>query len=246
MKFSEVITYINQALNYPSATVGDLQLFINQAIAELNTELKISLPSIEKMKADLISTLSAKPNIFTTTDSTYVSKLIKSDTDPISYNSTSNTFKHKDLDTEYEDYYYIDISNGTPVYYKTNPLADAAMWIVIDPFDIDMSEYLPDDWIYLFVIPYVCYKYSVRDGDTGVLFSEEFSQGYTQLRNSYGIPSKVRLFKVAHLPAYRHLVTEDNLNTLVYTRAITDDMKLNEQTYAEHDTFYNHKGGWGV
>jgi hypothetical protein len=245
MKLSETITYINQALNYPSATIHDLGLFLNQAISELNSELKIGLPSIEKMKSDAIDDFNKLTNVFTNSEVSYISQFIDANSSPINYNGV--TYTNSNTGVTADEFYCVDVSSGTIKYYKTVAMpGNIAMWAICDPTDVDMANYLPDDWIMLFVIPYVCYKYSVRDGDTGVLFNEEFAQGYQQLRNAYTIPSQVRLFRVAHLPAYRHLVSNDTINSIVRTRAITEDMKLDNTVLAKHSSFYDPKGGWGI
>ena len=91
-------------------------------------------------------------------------------------------------------------------------------------------------------------KYSVRDGDTGLLFSEEFSQGFQQLQNSFSIPSTVILNDVVGEAAYTNLI-KNNLESLdksVTTRAILEKYKIQRHLNAIYDDFYNHGGGWGL
>ena len=130
----------------------------------------------------------------------------------------------------------------------TTPICDTIGYEVKDDIlNFDLASYIAKDWIMLFLIPYVCYKYSVRDGDTGLLFSEEFSQGFQQLQNSFSVPSTVILNEVVGEPAYSQVVLEnlETLNKIVTTRAILEKYKTKRYLNAVYDDFYNH-GGWGV
>ena len=64
----------------------------------------------------------------------------------------------------------------------------SAAWVEIstaETYEAEFSHYLPDEWIMLWLIPYVCYKYTVRDGGTAQSFAEELTQGFQQLQDTY-------------------------------------------------------------
>ena len=46
---ADCISQINQALNYPSLTYEDISLYLDQAIAEINTNLHIGLRSFSHL-----------------------------------------------------------------------------------------------------------------------------------------------------------------------------------------------------
>ena len=262
MNISEIINSINVALNYPSATIDDLKLFMEQAISEINSELHISIPSILDMEKEIEDENSNKNNLVLLSSKPDSSTIIPTYTgseDMSSYSYyydfTNNKYAiKKESDTEYFDSLYgiYNDYNSPPTIYQAVVLSeDIVMWFIPNEKnvrDFNLENYLTKDWIYLYFIPYVCFKYSVRDGDTGALFSEEFTQGFQQLRNAYNIPSKVLLKAVCHKPAYTKLAEEniDNLNIIVSTRAITEDMKISNTMKAFWgDDFYT-KGGWGL
>ena len=145
----------------------------------------------------------------------------------------------------------MDYASGRHIVYKATMVnLTSGLWLEIhdDVLNFDFTSYLAKDWIMLFLIPYVCYKYSVRDGDTGLLFSEEFSQGFQQLQNSFSVPSTVILNSVIGEPAYTNLI-KNNLETLnksVVTRAILEKYRVQRHLNAVYDDFYNHGGGWGL
>lgn len=256
---TNTINHINQALNYPSASFSDLKLFIDQAISELNSTLHISIRSIDEIvddnrqninKMDNLVLLESEPNNTTT--------ILVSDTEPDTvayyYNSSIGKYGKKLNDIwTYHDILYGMFNNftETPKTYKATKMSsDIVVWILDiheDPLDVDLENYLPKDWILLFLIPYVCFKYSVRDGDSGALFSEEFSQGFQQLNNNYNIPAQVYLLKYAGKAAYTKEVLQniDNLKIYVPTRAIFEDMKIPREIIATYESFYD-KGGFGI
>ena len=261
MQISEVINNINAALNYPSATIEDLKLFMDQAISEINSELHIAIPSITDMqKATEMSfsnstnlvLLTTKPDSSTTIpiytgteeiESNYYYDAVK---DKYAIKKTNGVVYSNDLYGLYNDYI------SPPILYEAVLFSqDLALWYIPnekDLRDFDLEDYLPRDWIFLYFIPYVCFKYAVRDGDTGALFSDEFTQGFQQLRNAYSIPNNVNLKNVCHLFAYKDLAQEniDNLNIIIPTRAITDKMKVPDSMKAIWgDNFYSN-GGWGL
>ena len=54
MKFTlnDCMARINQVLNYPAVDYEDVYHFFDQAIAELNTNLRIALPSVTDMRLE--------------------------------------------------------------------------------------------------------------------------------------------------------------------------------------------------
>lgn len=261
MHISEVINNINVALNYPSATIDDLRLYMNQAISEINSELHLALPSINEMEKEVEEELVDTNNLVLLTNKPDSSTLIpvytgseEIDSDYY-YDTTQYMFAiKKDKETVYVNNLYgiYNDYSSPPIIYQAVVVSDEiVMWYVPNTKnvrDFDLENYLPKDWIYLYFIPYVCFKYTVRDGDTGALFSDEFTQGFQQLRNAYSIPNYVILKSVAHKYAYKKQVLE-NINKLyikVPTRAIYDDMKVPDTIKAYWgDDFYS-SGGWGL
>lgn len=259
-KFTE---YVNQALNYPAISFDDIRLFLDQAISEINTELHTSIIHIDEMENKAKQEVEKLPNLVILQASDLGVPITSSSTEPVSdfpkvyYNTTSKLYYI--YNTEAASYtvghpYLIGVylNNGTPTYYKTgNVLASDVKYWYLDkftsPVDVDLEDYFTTDWITLFLVPYVCYKYSIRDGDTGRLFNEEFSQGFSQLRKSYNVPFQVILSTVAHLFAYRDDVTHHlpRLNIWTRTRAITANMKNPSVVNIRSNTFYD-RGGFGV
>jgi hypothetical protein len=259
---SNCIERINQVLNYPSLTYTDVSAFFDQAIAELNTSLHIGLRSItECMALNKNSNVSNLPNVIVFTNEIDASNLIPVFTsDPTYnaayyYNSTKKLYGIRQTDGTYSMFneiyaiYNTLTTAGIRVYkaiaYGTETIAWAAH-TEADPLGLNLADFLPNDWIVLFLIPYVCFKYSVRDGDTGALYSEEFVQGFQQLQQAYNVPSTVYLPSVAHLPAYTEDVKQlaQDLNTYVTTRAITENMRTPAIVKAVYSDFYD-KNGWG-
>ena len=256
---TNTINYINQALNYPSASFTDLKLFIDQAISELNTALHIGIRSIDEIINDNRQKVSLMDNIVilqSAPDNT--TTILVSDTEPSDvdyyYNSTTQKYgkKLKNIWTYFDTLYgiynnYIE----TPKTYKALQISsDIVIWIMDiyeDPLDVNLLDYFTKDWIMLFIIPYVCFKYSIRDGDSGVLFSEEFSQGFQQLNNNYNIPATVNLISNAgKLPYTKDVLANiENLNIKVPTRAITEDMRIPREISASYEGLYD-KGGFGL
>ena len=111
--------------------------------------------------------------------------------------------------------------------------------------ELNLLDYLPFDWITLYLIPYVCFKHSVRDGSSGSHFLEDMQQGYQQLQKSYDIPCSVTLTQQAGKVAYTADVEENlpNLNISIPTRAIYDDMKIDRVVASQFTGLYDN-GGW--
>ena len=264
-KLSECINRINQVLNYPSITYTDISHFFDQAISELNTTFKIGLPLVSQIVDDNRINISTLPNVvmldsvptFTPTDIPSVSDGNYPDTSKVYYNTSDNKIYRYNLSTEtfigFPKMYGIHISNsGNRTLYETLPLymAGYVVWTPIDEKrinDFDINTYLPDDWIILFLIPYVCSKVAARDGNDSALYTEEYVQGCQQLQVSYDVPSFVTLSEVSHLPAYSKLTQETlpNIGVRVPTRAIYDVMRISDGVSRIPNAF-TARGGWGI
>ena len=259
----DCITRINQILNYPSITYMDISHFFDQAISELNTSFRIQLPLVSQMidenridftqlpevvlldsepSGGALDIPSGTPEDFTNTSKVY-------------YNTEDQkVYKYDNVDGVWKGYnriygVYMTSEYERKVYYTVVYYAAAgAQWVQLDDqrtSDFDLTTYMPEDWIILFLIPYVCFKTSVRDGSNGALYNEEYTQGFQQLQTSYDVPNFVKLNTVAHLPAYKYLV-KDNLHCLdrvVPTRAVTHDMVIGNAVAPVYSD--NTMGGWG-
>lgn len=258
MTISDVMSRINQALNYPAVDYDELYPYFDMAISDLNTSLHISLKLISQCVKEYRQEMS-KPKdnmvILTTTPSEIIiqemtnSEIDASTTAKYIYNTNEKKFGVKN-GTSY-DYYeeLIGVYNrgGVPEFYKAVHYTDGGVFVLNDfnPLDTDLTEYLPEDWIILYLIPYVCFKYTCRDGGTGAIFSEEFTQGFQQLQESYDIPEEVLLSKYAHKFAYLDDVKNNIpfLNVYVPTKAITEDMKHRRVINGTYGGMYD-RGGW--
>lgn len=255
---SDCIESINQILNYPSVTYGDISIYFDQAISELNTELHIGLRPISVLyneTADIyenitpLITLSKRPTGTAITSSSTASNIYCKDGTLYYLDLETNTFK--EAKKVYGLYSTFDEVTHAPIneIYQTIVLGTYAYWTALEKYserDVELTEYIPYDWIVLFLIPYVCFKYAIRNGDSGAAYAEDLSQGFQQLKKSYNVPSKVVIARYADKKAYRKDVTDNlsNLNKVVPTRAIFEDMKVDSIIPAEYDDFYS-KGGWG-
>jgi len=261
--------YINSALNYPAVSEQDIALFLDQAISEVNTEAHISIPDLDKMKKEQ-SDLPANTKLITLQTADFEitfpkyateNEAIADNTPTYYFNTISRTFGVYNEDLHKYEYFIrlfglykdpLNPINNTYVEARTTYTDQINVnWYNLSYealFTVDLEYYFTPDWIKLFLIPYVCHKYSVRDGDTGRLFSEEFSQGFQQLKNSYNIPFTVHLKDVADKPAYRKLVLEKlpNLDVICKTRAITEDMFNAQGVNANKLDFYDNGGGFGL
>lgn len=266
MKFTlnDCITRINQVLNYPSVSYEDIYHFFDQAIAELNTSLYTDIPNVSEMRSENTFTISEKGNVVRLTTKT--STIPRAAVLPDSNNAEGYIYVCEDGKFVNRAFYvwdggwvkvnhlyglYVDYANNVKYAYEATALNTAtAEWIPVEyetVSDFELTDYLPMEWWTLFIIPYVCFKFAIRDGDSGEVFSDEFAQGFQQLQNSYHVPSTVRLSQVAGHPAYATLVKENiyDLTKSVNTRAITKSMKLGTSVRATYGGFYE-SGGWGV
>jgi hypothetical protein len=151
----------------------------------------------------------------------------------------------------FDNLYGIYVDGGKVNAYLAVPInTSLATWTPVPINDVkafDLTEYLPMSWWTLFIIPYVCFKFSVRNGDSGELFVDEFTQGFQQLQSSYNVPNTVCVKDVAGRPAYSKIV-EEHLNNLlahVPTRAIFDNMRVGNGIQSVFGGFYE-TGGWGI
>ena len=257
MLLSTTVNYINNALNYPSIALDDIRLYFNQALAELNTSLHIHLPSLEQMELNSRDLFQSKDNIVLLEDKPQSNTEIPSKDlgagEPYYYDKSKKMYGVL-KGTQYVYFpnivgIYNDYANGPCIYESFAYSEDLHVWyssLLNGPTDFDLNEYLPDDWVLLFLIPYICFKYAVKDGDTGALFNDEFSEGYKQLRNSYTIPVKVNLKSCAHHLAYKEDVKNniDNLDINVPTKAIFDTYSIRNGIPASYESVY--EGGWVI
>ena len=254
MKLSDCINRINQILNYPALEYNDVSAFFDQAIVEINTNLKIGIPLISNLVSynkedflkkvitliypidnpDIATSSTGSPDVYYYEGNFYIKTDDSTYSDPIP--ASKNVFAY---------------NARTDEAYIAIPLSpDEAVWSRYDynrKLDVDLEDYLTDEWVVLFLIPYVCFKYAVRAGDSGQIYNTEFSQGFLQLQTSYNIPSYVILARVAGQNAYKDLVLQnmDRLYIKVPTRAITYDMKAGASVTAKYGGFYEN-GGWGL
>ena len=260
MKLSEVIKYINTALNYPALTYIDIDVFFDMAISELNTTLHTSLPLVKDMiKAfrQNLSTYEAN-KIILTEDPENNNFIIPTDPENplennVEYYYSTSTRKFYILNKYAHNYSEHTIIKGVFItsdalhLYQSINYGATAAWVEVptDPnYEANIDDYLPDDWVLLWLVPYVCYKYTVRDGGTAQTFAEELTQGYQQLQETYDIPSKVILATYADKPAYRDLVKANlpYLDISVPTKAIYETMKHSRNTNAIYGSIYDRGG----
>ena len=260
MKLSEIIKHINAALNYPALTYVDINVFFDMAISELNTTLHTSIPLVTTMENRFRQSLSKydENKVILKTDPSLDNYIIPSDPEnpaenrvPFYYNSETKTFfVLNQLNKTYKEFPTLKglfvTTSGMHLYESMNYGSDAAWYeIPTDPnFEAEVGDYLPDDWVLLWLIPYVCFKYTVRDGGTAQTFAEELTQGFQQLQETYDVPSKVILATYADRPAYTELVEKHLpiINILVPTQAIYEDMKHSRNTNAIYGNMYDRGG----
>lgn len=267
MKFTldNCLSRINQILNYPSVAYEDISHYFDQAIEELNTTLRIALPTVSEMVSDNTFNIYSKENLVRlgpAVPANIVSIPSVEELDAhvdvghayVCDRDFSKRKFYKYTGTEwipFDKLYGISVDRDKTTAYLAVPITMYyATWVPI-PVDnveaFDLTEYLPMSWWTLFVIPYVCFKFSVRNGDSGELFVDEFTQGFQQLQSSYDVPNTVCVKDVAGLPAYSKVV-EAHLNNMlahVPTRAIFDSMRVGTGIQSVFGGFYE-TGGWGI
>lgn len=268
MKYTlnDCLARINQVLNYPSISYEDVYHFFDQAISELNTTLRVSLPSVSEMREEHTFNVTEQDSLIRLTTLPSNSEVIAHYTSfsdlpaegtgaYVCGNAFSEKAFYKWDGAEWvlvDKLYgiYVDAEGALRTYLAVPITKTVAVWVAVDDAHIeefDLTEYLPIDWWTLFIIPYVCFKFSVRNGDSGDLFVDEFTQGFQQLQSSYNVPNTVQLCTVAGRPAYSKIVKNNlhNLLASVPTRAIYDSMKVGNGIQPVFGVFYE-TGGWGI
>ena len=269
MKLSTVLNHINLALNYPALAYQDISLFFDQAIIELNTTLHTSIPKVSDMIEAFERKMSKEkdhrvrlteapensdyviPSYATVAEANLSTSVVT--VKPRYYyvfetqkfyvlNKINNTYETRDT---LEGFYLKDAQ--IPVLYNSMIVDSDVFWVktLEDPIlDCELATYLPDSWVILWLIPYVCYKYTCRDGGTSATFAEELQQGFQQLQETYNVPSTVLLSAVADKEAYTDIVKNalPNLNIYVPTKAIYENMKHSRALNAVYGSVYDRGG----
>jgi hypothetical protein len=150
----------------------------------------------------------------------------------------------------HESLYGVVFEGAKKYTYLSTPLGFSAYWVEVPNthrVEFDLCEHMTMDWWTLFVIPYVCFKFAVRNGDDGSLYSDEFTQGMQQLQTCYDVPNFVVLSDVAGIPAYTEIVKSNlnDLNKKIPTKAITEDMRVGNAIQACFGNMFD-TGGWGI
>lgn len=265
MKFTvaNCMDRINQALNYPSVSYDDVSTFFDQAISELNLSLHTGIKPISVLIDEYRTLNNDMPNLISLltkpTSETIIDILSvepSSDKPSVYYNSTTNKFGvlkdstytyYTELYAIYNDYSAVD----GEIYYKATLYSSSiCMWQITtnDPLALDLLEYLTVDFLILYVIPYVCFKYSARDGGNTSIFLDEYTQGFTNLQENYDIPYKVYLPIVADRLAYKDDVEQNlskTININVPTRAIYESMRVGRNILPSYGGIFD-RGGWGI
>lgn len=258
----DCIANINQVLNYPSVSYTDISHFFDQAISELNTELQIGLRPISEIykqatfninNLEHFVMLSSPPDQIVPTEPT-----INGNRQQVYFDSEDGKIHYlKGTDTEYTTTsvlygIYTEFKDKEIVkqLYITVTIGGYAYWTPyahVPTREVNLLDYLPYDWVTLYLIPYICFKYAVRDGDVGANYLEDMQQGFQQLQKGYNVPSFVMLNEQAGKIAYRQDVADNlpKLNIKIPTRAIYDDMKTDRIISAQYGSMYDN-GGWGI
>lgn len=261
MTLNDCVERINQALNYPAVEYADVSHYFDQAISELNSTLRIGIKPISHILKTNNFDVYTAPNAIAISESEAMAPIpvLEKAPDDISYyfDIARNKFGIKKSDSfEYYDAVYSYVPTSTAVsnnvYKAVYYSKDSVFWSTYntDPnATLNLIEWLPFDVIILFIIPYVCNKFSIRDGGNGAIFREEFVQGFQQIQTSYDIPNTVYLPSVAGRKAYTEdivarLAANEGIDTHVPTRAIYDNMKVGNAIHPTYGGFYE-GGGWG-
>ena len=271
-RISDLLTAVNTALNYPAITFSDIAVYLDMCIGEINTTLHTSLrtvkdcierSSLERMSVSMVQVLASEPT-GESSEVPCIATLAGTEARKWYY------WVEKEIHPEwYRKFVFADgnggviessgfatatyVANGVEQIYVAHAYSDGlCIWLKdIGYEDIDLSDYLPEDWILLFVVPYICFKYTVRDGGTASTFAEEMEQGFQQLQETYDVPHAVLLSRFADKPAYRWDVKEaldknpQSLNFMCVTRAIYENMKHERGVKPVYGSVYD-AGGWGV
>lgn len=267
MKLNTTINYINQALNYPSLAYTDISLYFEMAIVELNTTLHTSIPKVTTMLKEFEQKMSKESlsrvriTYAPETEDWRIPAYETSQAASIAINKpnyyynweTGKFYVKNDISGLYDardtldGVYFKDARMDSPIFYSAAVMNDDVFWVKVfeDPIlECELATYLPDEWILLWLIPYVCFKYTVRDGGTATVFADELTQGFQQLQESYNVPSTVLLARVADKDAYTEIVKNalPNLNIYVPTRAIYPEMKHSRVSNAIYGSMFDRGG----
>jgi hypothetical protein len=269
LTLGELITKINKKLNFPSLSFDDVDVYLDQAISELNTLLHISIEPMSVIKNNYTSQFMYKNNIVRLESNPLTGTGINIPTVPGTnnvneyyYNATEDEYMIKNTDGTYSAHEiiygeYIDPTTLTSTWVQPFLYGNTPKWYpsdIADPTSLNVLHFITLDWWILFVVPYVCAAYAAKDGGNAVLFNDEFAQGFIQLRANYDIQQRVKLTTVMHLPAYKEIADEVladskqliNLPELeVLTKAITESMRIPDNLDAEYsDSYINYAERW--
>ena len=266
LTLNDCMQRINQTLNYPSVAYEDISHFFDTAISELNTILKIALPSVSEMVSNnsIDATMQENTVLLEEPIAQYIPTTPVVPTAAPGYGNptfvkyydtrdpSSNSYYIWQLNEwrKYDDLYGVCFNNFEKTAYKAISVGADSVWIKLDLNEnpaFDLCKYMPFEWWILFVIPYVCFKFAVRNGDSGELYSSEFTQGLQQLQTCYDVPNFVTLSEVAGNPVYSSDVQNNlqNLLKTIPTKAITDSMRVGNAVQAVFGSIFD-TGGWGV
>jgi len=272
-RLTELVNALNAALNYPAITYEDVSVYLDMCVSELNTTLHTSMkPFSEYVKRSSERALAENPLVQIANDPSGSEAAVDCVSDAIS--EVSDGWHYWSERTSRPDLYgkFVRFASGEPAetrmrlfgYYKASDkpaeMYEAhvysptlCLWVRSAGFgDVDVTEFLTADWILMFVVPYVCFKYAARDGGVASTFAEEMEQGFQQLQETYDVPASVDLASVKGFPAYR-----DDVESLEKagvkslegvrcgTRAIYEYMKHPRGTNARYGSLYD-AGGWGL
>ena len=255
------LSRLNQVLNYPMLEYTDVEHYFDQAISELNTSLRIGIKPLSVIISEQPEAFKGMSNVvvFTAPLTNASIPNSKDDQPTVYYDTTCNKFgilknnKYEHYNKVYGVYSGIDVNSGAKIDYVYQSVwynDDAIMWTNYEEDklkSINLIDYFPMDVLNLFIIPYVCFKFTVRNGGDASIFVDEYVQGFQQIQTSYDIPNFVLLSQQAGLPAYTEDVKENlsNLNIKIPTRAIYDSMKVGDSFMPTYGGMYDN-GGWGI
>lgn len=259
MKLSEFMNYLNSALNFPSIEINDVLVYLDMAVAELNTTLHTEMiPMSKQLEQYVKSKLKGTKLISLSNDPSVDNDIfVKETVDEIVPAGTKIYYDYVE-----KHYYILEKGNyvmcdsvlgvyfrdaHTKEYWSPYRVGSNAHWEFTDRTSADsydLSEFLTYDWLMLWLLPYVCFKYTVRDGGSAQTFAEELTQGFQQLQDTYNVPETVNLATYADKEIYRDLVEEHlpNLNVKVGTRAIYESMKHDRNVLPEYGSMYDRGG----
>ena len=175
MQLYTCLNYINQALNYPAITYEDVSNFFDMAIADLNTSLHTDIPLISTMitkygqylSNELTNKVVLTNLTVDTTIPVYVSEAAATTAGATYYyNSTTGDYGlYNGTSFEYFPIIYgvLQINNNSQLeYYKSYKVSAYSdpVWAahVLGSANFDLELYFPDEWVLLWLIPYICFN----------------------------------------------------------------------------------------